>query len=102
MKKEWLPPLKQYRFFEGKPENKSVNRRKVCFWLWRSAVISANGGVLPCCLYDTEDWGNVLDQTFEQIWNNNNYTRARNLGIDFSDILSGTICDNCNAPFLYN
>lgn len=53
-----------------------------CPWLYRSAYINYDGGVLPCCR-DTRvlanDYGNVHEQDFGAIWNNETYVASRRL-----------------------
>ncbi len=100
--KEWLPPTEEFRFFDENNEKiVKSGKRKSCFWLWRAMIISANGGVIPCCLFDTEDWGNLFEESFEDIWNGEKYNSARKLGIKENAGKTGTICDRCNATFIY-
>lgn len=96
---EWLPVAPEFRAFEDRGENLLENGRKKCFWLWRTVVVNCDGGVLPCCLYDTNEWGNLFKEPFEQIWNNNLYVRARN-SMNIENQREKIICDRCFAPFL--
>lgn len=43
-----------------------------CSQMWSSVLINANGDVYPCCLICKPRWrvGNLLESSFEQIWNN--------------------------------
>jgi radical SAM protein with 4Fe4S-binding SPASM domain len=99
---EWLPLAGAFRRFESEkmriPEDAV---RKPCHFLWRTAVVNSNGGVNPCCLYDTSDWGNALDESFAEIWNSTHYQGARRLGTEGSVRASETICDKCQAPFIW-
>ncbi len=51
-----------------------------CSWLYRAAYINYDGGVLPCCR-DTRrianDFGNVFQDKFSVIWNNESYRTSR-------------------------
>jgi MoaA/NifB/PqqE/SkfB family radical SAM enzyme len=53
-----------------------------CPWLYRSAYVNYDGGVLPCCR-DTRilanDYGNIREQPFREIWNNEAYVASRRL-----------------------
>jgi radical SAM protein with 4Fe4S-binding SPASM domain len=51
---------------------------------WRSAYVTANGNVLPCCIapFSTHDYdgivlGNVFEQPLEEIWNGPRYAQFR-------------------------
>ena len=101
---EWLPNRAEFREFKSKDFKK--RERKACFWLWRTAVINPDGSVLPCCLYDTEDFGNSIDNSFLDIWNNEKYLEARSLSLSASKFKGGNnrsniICRICNADFIY-
>jgi radical SAM protein with 4Fe4S-binding SPASM domain len=99
LQNEWLPPLPAFRAFEDQGENLLRNGRTKCFWLWRTVIINCDGGILPCCLYDTKEWGNLYREPFEQIWNSETYRRARrSRGLASTE--NDDICDRCFAPFL--
>lgn len=56
-----------------------------CSWVYRSAYINFDGGLLPCCRDVREtanDFGNVLDQGFAAVWNNPAYASSRRLIAD--------------------
>jgi len=99
---EWLPSKPEFRSFEKAIQSDDKKRkRKPCYWLWRTAIISSNGEVIPCCLFDTMDWGNIFEQSFPEIWNNNYYLKARRLSTSYRDESLPIICDDCNADFIY-
>ncbi len=53
-----------------------------CSWVYRSAYINFDGGLLPCCRdmrKPANDFGNVFTQDFKEIWNNEAYQTARAL-----------------------
>ncbi len=98
---EWLPQNPQFRFFKHNiPQNRRT--RKPCFWLWRSAVVNVNGGLTPCCLYDIPDWGNVLDDSFTNVWKNPTFQEARLRSKNNGSFKRQALkCDSCTAPFIY-
>lgn len=57
---------------------------KACMRPWTTAYITANGNALPCCIspFATQDYaslklGNLFEQPFEQIWNDDRYQAWR-------------------------
>ena len=51
-----------------------------CPWPWTSSYIAANGDVVPCCqIADSSvvKMGNVFDEPFANIWNNDKYRELR-------------------------
>ncbi len=51
-----------------------------CPWPWQSSYIAANGDVVPCCrIADSSvvKMGNVFDEPFADIWNNDKYRELR-------------------------
>ena len=66
-----------------------------CPWPWTSSYIAANGDVVPCCqIADSSvvKMGNVFDEPFARIWNNDKYRelRRRIAGNDIPDY-----CGSC-------
>jgi len=99
---EWLPRDPSYRFFFMNEETARMDPRRSCFWLWRTAVVNVDGGVIPCCFFDIPDWGNVLKEPFSLIWNNEKYTEARmRFGKGERTGKIETICDDCDIPFVH-
>ncbi len=98
---QWLPRNRAYRRFA---RNGSTRRRRAvrpCFWLWRAMVVNPDGGVVPCCLFDTSEWGNALESGPVEVWNNEVYHAARERfrgGANHSG--QSLICDRCTADFL--
>jgi len=71
-----------------------------CSWLYRSAYVNWDGGLIPCCRdpRDTSvDFGNVLQTPFATVWNNAKYQAARALLADPSrqDLRDGILCGRC-------
>jgi radical SAM protein with 4Fe4S-binding SPASM domain len=71
-----------------------------CKWPWRSCYITAEGFVTPCCLQGSNpgiiNFGNVFNDDFAVIWNNQAYQ-------DFRKALSSrsmpSICADCTAYY---
>ena len=95
----WLPEQEKFRAFASAAA--PAGRRKPCFWLWRTAIVNCDGGVIPCCLYDTDDWGNVRETPFKKVWNNEYYRKARSITRVANPSGPALVCDRCQAPFLY-
>lgn len=58
----------------------------MCLRPWTAAYVTANGNCLPCCIspfatldYESLKMGNLLEQDFSQIWNNERYQAWRAL-----------------------
>lgn len=104
IREEYLPSNEAFRGdhdFLG-PLRKKNGLRKPCYWLWRAAVINVNGGIVPCCLYDVPDWGNVFENDFLSEWNNHFFQEARSRSnASNCDKKMDLICDHCTAPFIY-
>ena len=57
---------------------------KACLRPWTTAYITANGNALPCCIspfattdYESLKLGNVFEQPFVEIWNDDRYRQWR-------------------------
>ena len=48
-----------------------------CDFLWNRTYIHLGGNVQPCCVNPMPDVGNVEQQPFDQLWNNDNYRALR-------------------------
>ena len=70
-----------------------------CELLWRHVVVNADGGVAPCCyMYRKEhDFGQVGEESLEEIRNNETYVMARKL---FDVRLKDEIPDDLRHPCL--
>lgn len=71
-----------------------------CSWLYRSAYINWEGGLIPCCRDPRDpsvDFGNVLETPFREVWNNAKYQAARALlaAPDRHDLRPGIVCGRC-------
>ncbi len=68
-----------------------------CYYLYRSMTVNPGGGVAACCIVykDRQDFGNLLHDDLDTIWNNPQYQRSRALfGKNPAD-RAGTVCDGC-------
>jgi radical SAM protein with 4Fe4S-binding SPASM domain len=52
-------------------------RRQKCSWPWTSAYVTWDGFVSPCCIPSTYFCGNVFQEPFKEIWNNEKYHAFR-------------------------
>lgn len=102
MSEEWLPKNKDliYRTYESgsaPSRSSSENDNKACHWPWSGIVINWDGGVNPCCIIDDpkSDFGNLKNQSIENIWNNEQYISSRSEFADKSEIKTKTICNIC-------
>lgn len=93
------------------PENKKFTRYKEnssgeyeiktqlpnqCNRMWRAAVVTWDGQVVPCCFDKDADFqmGSLLDESFEKIKHNSKYSSFRNQV--FKDRSQIEICKNCS------
>ncbi len=96
----------EQKWFPSLPDNdSSVNNRILqkpikggCFYLYRSVTVNPDGSVLPCCvLYDEkDDFANIYQQDFMDIWNNNLYQSARSIFSPGKKSSIKTACHRCN------
>lgn len=99
--KEWLPQSGPYSYFNEETVKHS-GIRKPCFWLWRGAVVGADGAILPCCLYDIPGWGNAIDKDFLKQWRSGFFKKGRDLSNSKkADPGNCSVCDSCTAPFIF-
>lgn len=70
-------------------------RKETCRWPFDSAFITVDGFVMSCCIRmdkDVFNFGNVFEEDFSSIWNNEKYQKFRD------SMINGTlnpICDEC-------
>jgi len=87
----WIPDNPAYTVASTKQK-----KRIGCMLPWTETMINWDGSVLPCCAVYSEKYafGNILENSFEQIWNNEMYIAARKeiLGIKND---RQTICHIC-------
>ena len=95
---EWFPDLRAHG---GKHEITDRFLQKPikggCFYLYRSVTIHPGGAVAPCCVVykEKDDFGNMFDTDFSQIWNNESYQSARSLFSRKQKSSIKTVCNRC-------
>ncbi len=93
--KQYLPPLdSEYSRYDKNYADKFG--QKSCNWLWKQAFINPNGLVSPCCgVWDEKfSYGNCLNTNFFQVWNNEKYTKSREV---IRDANKNFVSDNNNS-----
>jgi radical SAM protein with 4Fe4S-binding SPASM domain len=97
-----LPTDTSYWLYDEKSYNKGVlipkyRPNNYCEWIYFTTTIQVNGDVVPCCR-DTKGkfiLGNVFNQEFFEIWNNQKYQEIRNTVAKQSNVF--TLCKLCSA-----
>lgn len=91
---EWITDeakkdVKNYTFYTENP----------CEYLYFHLVVNPDGRIVPCCGIDDckVDFGNLLKDDLETIWNNKHFLSARSLFTkkEFPG-KSSVVCDNCS------
>jgi radical SAM protein with 4Fe4S-binding SPASM domain len=72
--------------------------KSACFYLYRSFTVNPDGGTAPCCIVSGQhnDFGQLLAQDFDEIWNNEKYRSARAHFRNGGSITTPTVCDRCD------
>ncbi len=96
---EFLPKNPKYsRYNVNKDGSLSLRGRfeDECWRMWSGAVITWDGLVVPCCFdKDAEHrMGDLKKQSFEQIWNGENYRRFRKNLLNHRSKIE--MCKNCS------
>ncbi len=78
---KWLSPNKAYHKEYNYLSDKPYLKDSPCYFLWKGVTINWDGSVFPCCwVYDSKhSFGNICQESFENIWNNDLYRRSRSL-----------------------
>jgi radical SAM protein with 4Fe4S-binding SPASM domain len=105
LEKRWQQAERQHelRQTEDRADDKDnsgrgdLKRRVNCSWLWTQTTVNWDGGVSPCCaIYDpSEDFGNVSDASFKDIWNNVKYRESRRFSSKGEAADTLTVCMKC-------
>ncbi len=101
---EWYPDSVKGRVESDGTEQQygQAGKPGPCFYLYRSMVVNADGGVSPCCVVykKNRDFAQLDDAPLDipAIWNNEKFQSARSL---FSpEVVAGkrrpTVCDTCD------
>jgi len=84
--KDWIPSNPKYSNYNNEIKEDSMtfdyfklNDKAFCHWPWEAIAVNTNGSVSACCSVEEEkdDFGNVFDQPFEELWNGEMYRMAR-------------------------
>jgi radical SAM protein with 4Fe4S-binding SPASM domain len=97
----WLPSNDAYTHYDKtKLIKKKFRPDRRCGFLWNDTVINCDGTVSPCChLYFKEtDFGNLNDQPFSEIWNNEKFVAARKIFKDQKITNPTLVCSRCINP----
>jgi len=110
--KDWIPlneEFSNYRREEVRGERTSDCFEKpqdaLCNWPWEAITINPDGSVSPCCAVEDErdDFGNIFQQPFKEVWNNEKYRTARRYIKDkTAQSADGNICVNCRHSGMIN
>lgn len=88
--KNFLDSGQRREFYSG-------NKRKPgrCFFCWFQTFIELNCDVKPCCRRGDINIGNILDKSFKEIWNSDEYKKVRYYFKTAFD-LNKDVWRNCN------
>ncbi len=98
MAEKWLSRNPEHRgYWDYFSEDGYLNPSH-CWFLWRAAIVNWDGSVSPCCnVYrESDDFGNIMEQPFRQIWNNTQFRSARALFASGNGAQgTRTVCSTC-------
>jgi len=111
--KDWIPLNEDYSHYRTEEINNGYTsehfkkpKEAICNWPWEAIVINPNGSVSVCCSVEDEkdDFGNIFQQPFKEIWNNKNYRVARGFIGKGNKIAEkdDNICTECKHLSLIN
>jgi radical SAM protein with 4Fe4S-binding SPASM domain len=68
-----------------------------CSWIWNSAVVNWDGGMVPCCRdpHGRHSFGNVFERSFRDVWNGDEARRFRSNVLTNQQALD--ICSLCSG-----
>jgi radical SAM protein with 4Fe4S-binding SPASM domain len=86
------------RYRKGADGNYTIKSKLLneCWRMWKGSVITWDGLVVPCC-FDKDAkhaFGNVMQQSFVQVWQNNTYDNFRRTILESREKID--ICKNCS------
>lgn len=78
---KWLSSKKEFRKEYDYFDNSPCIKNGPCIYLWKVATINWDGSVFPCCwIYENEHkFGNIMEEDFKTIWNNEYFMHSRSL-----------------------
>ena len=101
---KFLPTNKKYSRYivENNSFRIKAEVKNHCFALWRTAVITWDGQVVPCCFdKDAEFTMGILNgKSFYEIWNSENYNKFRQSIL--TDRKQNKMCTNCTEGLKIN
>ncbi len=79
--RKWLSQNREYHKDYDYLSDRPYLKKEPCFYLWRAVAINWDGTVFPCCWLHEKKYsvGNILEQDFKTIWNNEMYVSSRSL-----------------------
>ena len=95
---KWMPTNPAYwELHPGQLRKQGYLWDEPCYYLYRSMTVNPGGGVAACCIVykERQDFGNLVHDDLETIWNNQQYQRSRALFGNPAADRAGTICDGC-------
>lgn len=100
LRQEWFPQLDEtHAGLEGfQYQLLQRPKKSACFYLYRSLTVNPDSRVSPCCVVygSKNDFGDLLAEDYQSIWNNERYQSARALFRHGGQPTVRTICDRCN------
>ncbi len=94
----WTPANRKWsRYSDHDGSDKNIlMRKRGCFRLWATSVITVEGDVLPCCYDKNAEYvmGNLNRQSFRDIWNGERYNSFR--AAVMKERSSIRICSGCD------
>lgn len=96
---KWLFPDRRFKGQFDYFSNPNYLNRNRCYFLWKTLTINWDASISPCCcVYDpSTDFGNIREEEFHQIWNNDRFRSSRALfgkkKMSLPEV--HTICDSC-------
>ncbi|MCL6495844.1 MAG: SPASM domain-containing protein, partial [Ignavibacterium sp.] len=101
---KFLPTNKKYRRYiiDGNSFRIKSKVKNHCFALWKTAVITWDGKVVPCCFDKDADFtmGILNGKSFYEIWNSENYNKFRKSIL--ADRKQNKMCTNCTEGLKIN
>jgi radical SAM protein with 4Fe4S-binding SPASM domain len=80
----YLPRDERHWYYDPRSFSDGILRprsipKNSCQWIYYSMVIHSNGDIVPCCRDAKGEYvmGNILNQSLEDIWNNERYSAFR-------------------------
>lgn len=94
-----IPSIEKYsRYKKTEDSHYSIGSKlpNSCQRMWKSAVITWDGMVVPCCFDKdaTHSFGKIQEDEFNTIWKSKKYDEFRQLILDNRSVID--ICKNCS------